>query len=61
LRGLSGLGGYDAVHLGEALEWYDRTGAPITVATFDQNLWGAGGGAVLYRFPEDLKQLVSKG
>jgi hypothetical protein len=24
-------------------------------------LWGAGGGAVLYRFPEDLKQLVSKG
>jgi hypothetical protein len=55
------LGGYDAVHLGETLEWYDRTGAPITVATFDQNLWGAGGGAVLYRFPEDLKQLVSKG
>jgi len=32
------LRGYDAVHLAAALEWHDRVGEAITVATFDQDL-----------------------
>src|SRR5262249_5491255 len=35
------LRGYDAIHLASALEWHDRIGEPITVATFDQELWRA--------------------
>jgi predicted nucleic acid-binding protein len=35
------LRGYDAMHLAAALEWHDRIGEPITVATFDQELWRA--------------------
>jgi len=45
------LRGYDAVHLAAALEWHDRIGEPITVATFDQDLWRAAAEAGLDRFP----------
>ena len=48
------LRGYDAVHLAAALEWHDRIGEPITVATFDQDLWRAAGEASLDRFPASL-------
>jgi predicted nucleic acid-binding protein len=48
------LRGYDAVHLAAALEWHDRVGEPITIATFDQELWRASAEAGLQHFPADL-------
>ena len=48
------LRGYDAMHLSAALEWHDRIGASITVATFDQDLWRAAAEAGLDRFPVSL-------
>ena len=34
-----GLRGYDAVHLATALFWHDTLGEPVTVATYDRQLW----------------------
>jgi predicted nucleic acid-binding protein len=34
-----GLRGYDAVHLASALQWQDAVGQPVTVATYDRELW----------------------
>jgi predicted nucleic acid-binding protein len=34
-----GLRGYDAVHLASALHWQDALGEPVTVATYDRELW----------------------
>jgi hypothetical protein len=48
------LRGYDAVHLAAALEWHDRIGVTITVATFDLDLWRTAGEYGLDRFPDDL-------
>ena len=48
------LRGYDAMHLAAALEWHDRIGSAITLATFDQDLWRAAGEAGLDRFPVSL-------
>jgi len=48
------LRGYDAVHLAAALEWHDRIGQAITLATFDEELWRAAAEAGLGRFPATL-------
>src|SRR5687768_10297968 len=48
------LRGYDAVHLAAALEWQDTLGEPVTVATFDQELWDAAAAAGLVAWPPDL-------
>jgi predicted nucleic acid-binding protein len=48
------LRGYDAVHLAAALEWHNRMGESITLATFDQDLWRAAAEAGLDRFPSAL-------
>jgi predicted nucleic acid-binding protein len=45
------LRGYDAVHLAAALEWYDRLGEIVVLATFDRELWKAAGETGLQRFP----------
>lgn len=37
-----GLRGFDSVHLAAALIWQEAIGEPVTVATFDQQLWEAG-------------------
>lgn len=37
-----GLRGYDAVHLAAAAIWQETLGEPITLATFDRQLWEAG-------------------
>jgi uncharacterized protein len=34
-----GLRGYDAVHLATALLWREMLGEPISVATYDRELW----------------------
>ncbi|MCD6290362.1 MAG: type II toxin-antitoxin system VapC family toxin [Anaerolineae bacterium] len=47
-----GLRGYDAVHLAAALVWQEGIGHPITLATFDKELWKAARGAGLRAWPE---------
>jgi predicted nucleic acid-binding protein len=34
-----GLRGYDAVHLAAALFWYETLDEPVTLATYDRELW----------------------
>ncbi len=36
-----GLRAFDAAHLAAALIWQDSIGFPVTVATYDQELWKA--------------------
>ena len=36
-----GLRGYDAIHLASALTWQDAIDTPITLATYDRELWSA--------------------
>ena len=47
------LRGYDAVHLASALLWQEGLGEPITLATFDRQLWDAGRAQGLAVFPDD--------
>jgi len=48
------LRGYDAVHLAGALVLGDILGPPVTLGTFDGQLWEAGKKARLAVWPEDL-------
>lgn len=48
------LRGYDAVHLATALIWQETLASPITLATFDRDLWLAGREAELGVWPEGL-------
>ena len=47
-----GLRGYDAVHLASAVFWQDMLGEPITVASYDRQLWGAAKTAGLIAWPK---------
>lgn len=47
------LRGYDAVHLAAALSWQDALGQPVTLATFDQELWHAGRRVGITVWPEE--------
>ena len=49
-----GLRGYDAVHLSVAHFWQSSLGEPVTLATFDRQLWEAGAGAGLVGWPQAL-------
>ncbi len=42
-----GLRGYDAVHLAVARSWQSSLGEPVTLATYDRQLWQAAGAAGL--------------
>ena len=53
-----GLRGYDAVHLASALFWQESLGEPITLATFDRQLWQAGQPVGLSVWPEDIERFV---
>jgi predicted nucleic acid-binding protein len=55
-----GLRGYDAVHLAAALIWQEAIAEPITLATFDRQLWQSGQAAGLAVWPEDLTLFVGK-
>ena len=48
------LRGYDAVHLASALFWQDTVGEPLTLATFDHELWESARRNNLKPFPEKL-------
>ncbi|MCC6345825.1 MAG: type II toxin-antitoxin system VapC family toxin [Nitrospirales bacterium] len=49
-----GLRGYDAVHLAAALFWQEMLGDPITLATYDRQLWEAAQTTGLSAWPEAL-------
>ena len=49
-----GLRGYDAVHLAAALFWQDALAEPVTVATFDRQLWQTAGADGLIPWPDHL-------
>jgi predicted nucleic acid-binding protein len=48
------LRGYDAIHLAAALVWQEALGEPITLATFDEQLWQAAEREGLVPFPDYL-------
>lgn len=48
------LRGYDAVQFASALMWQETVGAPITLATFDRQLWEAGRKTAIKVWPERL-------
>jgi predicted nucleic acid-binding protein len=45
------LRGYDAVHLASAIFWQDTVGEPVTVVTFDRQLWDGARRSNLAVFP----------
>jgi predicted nucleic acid-binding protein len=53
-----GLRGYDSVHLAAALVWQEAMGAPVTMGTFDRQLWNAAQQERLSLFPADLIALL---
>lgn len=54
------LRGYDAVHLAAASAWQDDLGLPVTVATFDLNLWTAARIVGLLPYPGNLPALLEE-
>jgi predicted nucleic acid-binding protein len=52
------LRGYDAVHLAAALIWQEAMGAPVTMATFDQQLWTVAERVSLVPYPSNLLRLL---
>jgi uncharacterized protein len=50
-----GLRGYDAVHLASALLWQSGLSQPVTLATFDRQLWDAAQLVGLEVWPEKLE------
>jgi predicted nucleic acid-binding protein len=48
------LRGYDATHLAAALTWQDHLRAPITLATYDSELWKAAQASGLQVLPEKI-------
>jgi predicted nucleic acid-binding protein len=55
-----GLRGYDAVHLAAALIWQETIMEPVTLATFDRQLWRSGQASRLNVWPPDLDEFTSK-
>lgn len=49
-----GLRGYDAMHFASARLWQETLDAPITLATFDRDLWLAGQQTGMSVWPEGL-------
>ena len=49
-----GLRGHDAVHRAAALLWQESINLPISVATFDTNLWEAARNVGLQYWPDSL-------
>lgn len=47
-----GLRGYDAVHLACALVWQESVGEPVTLATYDRELWRSASASGLSPWPD---------
>jgi len=52
------LRGYDAVHLAAAITWQETLGQPVTLATFDHQLWQAGTTVGTAVWPDELYQFT---
>lgn len=50
-----GMRGYDAVHLATALVWQEGIGHPVTLTTFDRELWEAARERGMKVWPEAWK------
>jgi predicted nucleic acid-binding protein len=48
------LRGYDSLHLAAAMIWQESLGMPVTLATFDRELWLAAHEAGLDAWPEEI-------
>ena len=48
------LRGYDAVHLACALMWQEALGDPVTVATYDRELWRGAQASGLVPWPTEM-------
>jgi hypothetical protein len=51
-----GLRAYDAVHLASALPWQAAINEPVTLATFDRQMWHATTPAGLRAWPDTLDE-----
>ena len=51
-----GLRGYDAMHFASALAWQDAIDTPVTLATYDRELWSAAQKARVDVWPGGLGQ-----
>ena len=49
-----GLRGYDSVHLAAAIFWQDMLGDPVTLASYDRQLWEAAKTTGLLAWPESF-------
>jgi predicted nucleic acid-binding protein len=50
----SGLRGYDAMHFAVSLIWQETLDMPVTLATFDRELWSAAKKVEMAVWPEEL-------
>lgn len=50
-----GLRAYDATHLAAALIWQEMLGEPVTMATFDRELWEASRVSGLDIWPKEIR------
>jgi predicted nucleic acid-binding protein len=48
------LRGYDAIHLAAALSWQEELGEPVSLVTYDRQLWAVAKLVDLSVFPEHL-------
>ena len=55
-----GLRGYDAVHLAVAHFWQSSLGEPVTLATFDRQLWETSATAGLRAWPKELESYLGQ-
>jgi predicted nucleic acid-binding protein len=55
-----GLRAYDAVHLAAALVWREILGEPVTVATYDRELWRGVQAAGLVPWPAEAPRIESR-
>ena len=46
-----GLRGYDAIHLASAVVWREMLGGPVSVATYDRELWRSAQASGLSAWP----------
>ncbi|HEV3052141.1 MAG TPA: type II toxin-antitoxin system VapC family toxin [Longimicrobium sp.] len=50
----------DCIHLATALRWQTLLNEPVTLATFDRELWNAAGAAGLQVWPDDLAPFLGR-
>lgn len=57
LAWIHGLRGYDSVQLAAAMTWQEELGIPVTLATFDGQLWEAAGRVGFDLYPPESPRI----